>query len=47
MLDPFEGWKQYEENKLSNRITRWIYNRILTYPLFKILRANKYRGKND
>ena len=30
------------KNKISDKIASWLYNRILTYKLFKQLRANKY-----
>jgi len=29
-------------NKIKDRIMLWLYGRILTYPLWKYMRAHKY-----
>ena len=29
-------------DKISNKITEWLYSKILTYPLWKWMRAHKY-----
>ena len=27
---------------MKNKIIRWLYSKILTYPMFKLMRAHKY-----
>ena len=31
--------------KINNKITEWLYNKILTYKLFKYMRAHKYSNE--
>ena len=33
-------------NKIYDKICLWLYERILTYPLFKLMRAHKYDRKD-
>jgi len=33
-------------NKINDKITQWLYNKILTYRLFKLMRAHKYDRKD-
>jgi predicted amidophosphoribosyltransferase len=30
--------------KIKNKISQWLYERILTYPLWKYMRAHKYHS---
>ena len=31
--------------KINNKIAQWLYSKILTYKLFKYMRAHKYTDK--
>ena len=33
-------------NKINDKIAQWLYSKILTYPLFKLMRAHKYDTKD-
>jgi len=32
-------------DKLYNKIALWVYEKVLTYELFKLFKANKYKEK--